>query len=180
MKQLFTGIACLFIFLSARAQKDPEFPKGWVMYLQEHHGIATNFTTSPDLFISGLRLSPQATIVPGLLRLGGTAGAIFNNKKFDGTFGPNAVVKLATMGAPGKGSILNVQLQAEYLWGTNHQKLIGGLLHIELIQLLVVGLSAHRDYGLNTWWFQGGIGYNLLHKKKKDGVFDPFDNIKKK
>jgi len=36
----------------------------------------------------------------------------------------------------------------------------------------VVGLSAHRDYALNQWWFQAGVGYNLLHKKMAS---DPLD-----
>jgi hypothetical protein len=167
MKQLFTSYACLMIFLSATAQKDPEFPKGCVMYLESQLGTTTRFNTSPDLFLSTLRLSPQVTLVPGYLRLGGTAAAVFNNKKADGTFGPNLVIKLATLNVKPLGSLLNVQLQLEHLWGTDKQKLLGGLLHVELGQLMVIGLSMHRDYGLNDWWFQGGIGYNLLRKKNK-------------
>ena len=107
MKQLLISFACSFIFLFAAAQQDPEFPKGWVMYLTEHHGATTNFTIAPDLFVSGLNLSPQVTVVPGHLRLGATADGIFSNKKFDGLFGPNIALKLATIGATGKGSILN-------------------------------------------------------------------------
>jgi hypothetical protein len=82
------------------------------------------------------------------------------------------VVKLASLNAKQLGSLLNVQLQLEHLWGTDKQKLLGGLLHAELGQLLVIGLGMHRDYGLNDWWFQGGIGFNLLHKKNK-GLQDP-------
>jgi hypothetical protein len=172
MKPFFTCFICSFILLTARAQKSPEFPKGWVLYLQELHGAVTNFTTSPDLFVSSLRLSPQVTVVPGHLRLGGSAAAVFNNKKLEGTFGPNLVVNLLSPNVKNLGTILNIQLQGEYLWGTiSNQRLIGGLLNIEIGQVAVIGLSMHRDYVLNDWWFQAGFGYNLLHKKK--GLQDP-------
>lgn len=167
MKRMFVCCACLILFFSAAAQTDTEFPKGWVMYLQSQLGTTTHSTSSPDLFLSSLRLSPQMTVVPGYLRLGATAAAVFNNKRADGTFGPNLVVKLASVNVQQLGSLLNLQLQLEHLWGTGKQKLLGGLLHAELGQLLIIGLSMHRDYGLNDWWFQGGIGYNLLRKKNK-------------
>jgi len=166
MKSLLTFIFFLPIVYVTNAQKDTEFPKGWVIYLQAQQGMVTRFTTSPDLFVGGLRLSPQATLVPGLLRVGASAGAVFNNKTMNGLFGANVAIKLATINVMNLGSLLNLQLQAEHLWGTNHQKLAGGLLHIEVGQLLVLGLSVHRDYAIGNWWFQSGLGVNLLHKKK--------------
>jgi hypothetical protein len=172
MKRFVCGLFCISLFFAAKAQKDPEFPKGWVMYLQAHDGTVTNFRSAPDLFVAGLSLSPQMTIVPGLLRIGGTAGAVFNNKKAAGIFGPDLVVKLASVQANSLGSILNLQLQLEHLWGTGQQRLLGGLLQSEIGQLFRLGFSIHRDYGQNSWWFQGGIGYNLLRKKKK-GIDDP-------
>jgi hypothetical protein len=175
MKQLLTCITCTIFFTAAVAQKDPEFPKGMVMYLESHHGIATNFHYSPDLFVGYLSLTPQVTVVPAHLRLGGTAGLLFNNKRFDGLFGPNLVLKLKTLDVKQMGSILNLQLKLEHLWGTNQQKLIGGGLNAELGQILLIGLSLHRDYGLNYWWFQGGLGFNLLHKKKGPPA-DPLSN----
>jgi len=165
MKQLLLCIACTCIFLGASAQKTPEFPKGWVLYLQEHHGVSTNFTAAPDLFVSSLRLSPQVTVVPGHLRLGATAAAAFTHKKADGLFGPHLVVNLLSPDVKKMGSVLNIQLQGEYLWGTRNQRLVGGLLNFEIGQILVAGLSMHRDYALNEWWFQAGVGYNLLRKK---------------
>jgi hypothetical protein len=174
MKQLLLCIACSLFLSTVFAQKDPEFPKGWVMYLESHHGIATNFQQSPDLFVGFLSITPQVTIVPSHLRLGGTAGLLFTNKRFDGLFGPNLVAKITTLNVKQMGSILNLQLKAEHLWGTNKQKLIGGGIYAELGQLLLIGLSMHRDYGLNYWWFQGGLGYNLLHKKKGPPV-DPLN-----
>jgi hypothetical protein len=172
MRQLLTALFCIGCFYSTLAQKDPEFPRGWVMYLEGNHGVATNFSSAPDLFVQGLRLAPQATVVPGHIRVGATVSGIFFNKKIDGCFGPNLVFKLASKQAKPMGSLLNIQLQLEHLWGTGDQRLLGGLLHIELGQFLVVGLTMHRDYGLNYWWFQTGLGYNLLRKKRK-GLEDP-------
>jgi hypothetical protein len=153
------------------AQTDPEFPKGAVFYIEGHHGVATNFHRSPDIFVSGLRANPQITIVPQHLRLGGTAELAFTNKTFYGLFGPTLNWKLKTLNVKPFGSILNLQLQAEHLWGTGKQQLVGGGLKAEVGQLFLLGFMAHRDYNLNYWWFQGGLGFNLI-KKKKDG--DPF------
>lgn len=175
MKKSLIGILSSIIFLSAYAQKDPEFPKGFVLYLHAQDGMVTNFTTAPDLFVAGLGLTPQVTVIPGYLRLGATASAVFNNKKLDGLFGPNIGIKLASLKASNLGSILNLQLQLDHLWGTTHQKLLGGALQSEIGQILKISFSAHRDYGMNDWWFQGGIGFNLLHKKRKK-LEDPMDN----
>ncbi len=175
MKRLLTCFIFSLVYINTIAQTDPEFPKGAVMYLESHHGIATNFHNSPDLFVGYLSITPQVTIVPAHLRLGATAGLLFNNKKFDGLFGPNLVLKLKTLDVKPMGSILNLQLKLEHLWGTNKQKLIGGGLSAEIGQIVLIGLSLHRDYGLNYWWFQGGLGYNLLHKKKTAPA-DPLSN----
>lgn len=176
MKQLLCCSLCCLLFAIGNAQKDTEFPKGAVMYLESHHGLATNFKHySPDLFVGYLSLTPQVTVVPQHLRLGATAGLLFNNKRFDGLFGANAVLKLKTLDVKPMGSLLNLQLKVEHLWGTNKQKLIGGGLNAEIGEIVLIGLSLHRDYGLNYWWFQGGLGFNLLHKKKGPPA-DPLSN----
>ncbi len=174
MKKLLLIIICSTFILYTSAQKDPEFPKGWVMYLESHHGIASNFHKTPDLFVGYLSITPQVTVVPSKLRLGTTVGLLFTNKKLDGLFGPNLVYKIKTLNVKQMGSILNLQVKAEHLWSTNHQKLIGGGINAELGQLLLIGLSMHRDYGLNYWWFEFGLGYNLL-RKKKGPPSDPFN-----
>lgn len=162
-------------FLSVRgiAQDDPEFPKGWVFYAEGHHGLSTNFKgSSPDIFVAGLRANPQVTIVPQHLRFGAAAELAFTNKTFYGVFGPTLNWKIKTLNVKSMGSILNLQVQAEHLWGTDKQKLIGGGLKAEVGQLILLGFMIHRDYNLNYWWFQGGLGINLV-KKKKDG--DPLN-----
>jgi hypothetical protein len=162
------ALTCL-LFTPGFAQDDPEFPKGYVFYVEGHHGLSTNFKgSSPDIFVSGLRANPQITVVTHLLRLGGAANLIFTNKTFYGVFGPTVNYKIKTLNVKSMGSILNLQLQAEHLWGTDKQRLIGGGLKAEAGQLILLGFMLHRDYNLNYWWFQGGLGINLK-KKKKDG-----------
>ncbi len=155
-----------FISLRGLAQDDPELPKGWVFYIEGHHGVSTNFHRSPDIFVSGLRIHPQVTVVPHHLRFGATAELAFTNKTFYGLFGPTLNWKIKTLNVKSFGSILNLQVQAEHLWGTGKQQLIGGGLKAEVGQLFQLGFMVHRDYNLNYWWFQGGLGINLIKKKK--------------
>lgn len=176
MKKLLILITALSFFQLLTAQQDPEFPKRkWVMYLEAHQGIATNFRNTPDIYVGGLRINPQFTAIAGKLRLGAVAGAVFTNKKTYGTFGPNLSLKLKSLQAKEFGSILNIQLQAEHLWGTGKQKLAGGGIKSEIGQLLMVSITGHRDYHLNYWWWQAGIGFNLL-RKKKGPPSDPLNN----
>jgi hypothetical protein len=176
MKKLLTTFATSIVFQILFAQQDPEFPKAkWVMYLEAHQGLATNFHRSPDIYVGGLRATPQFPIIAGKLRAGAVAGVAFTNKKTYGTFGPNLALKLKTLQVKEFGSILNIQLQAEHLWGTDKQKLAGGGIKAELGQLLMISITGHRDYHLNYWWWQGGIGFNLL-RKKKGPPSDPLDN----
>ena len=157
---------CL-IAINTLAQDDPEFPRGFVFYIEGHHGLSTNFKgASPDIFVSGLRANPQITLVPQHLRFGAAAELLFTNKIFSGIFGPTLNYKIKTLNVKSFGSILNLQVQAEHLWGTDEQKLIGAGLKAEVGQLALLGFMIHRDYHLNYWWFQGGLGINLKKKKK--------------
>ena len=76
------------------AQTDTEFPKGFIMYAKLHNGMTTNFTLIPDLYVGGLQLAPQYTVVPHLLRAGIIAGGFYGNKKIQGKFGPSLSFKL--------------------------------------------------------------------------------------
>jgi hypothetical protein len=162
---LFLGTCFLSQFINAQA--DPEFPKGWVFYVETEQGMATTFHSSPDTYIFSLGASPAVTIIPGRLRLGATADLLYTNKDFSAVFGPALAVKLKTIHLGRLGSLLNLQMRLEQLWGTDKQKLFGGGPLIEVGQLLSFSLTAHRDYYLNYWWFRTGIGFNLFHKKRK-------------
>ncbi len=166
----------LFAFLSGGmllAQNDPEFPKGAVMYLSAQQGKSTSFNSSPELWVGGISLSPQFTLLPQHLRAGAVAEWAYTKKQGSALFGPLLALKIKTVKKEPFGSILNIQLQADHLWGTRHQRMIGGGLTIEAIQLFCFNITAHRDYSLNQWWFRGGVGIDILHKRKS-GSTDPF------
>ena len=50
--------------------QDPEFPKNeFIMQLRLHNGMVTDFHSAPDLYVGGLQLVPQWTVVENLLRI---------------------------------------------------------------------------------------------------------------
>ena len=158
-----------------KAQTDPEFPKGTVIYLSVQQGKSTSFDLSPDLWVGGIAFSPQYTVVPKHLRIGAVAEYVYTDKHSSGLFGPRLALKLKTIRTEPLGSLLNFQLQTDLLWGTRKQRLVGGGFAVEIFQLLTFNLTTHRDYVFSRWWFRAGIGVNLLHKRKS-GSTDPLSD----
>ncbi|TDH28981.1 hypothetical protein EXU57_02590 [Segetibacter sp. 3557_3] len=154
------------------AQNDPEFPKGFIMHLKLHDGLSGKFDSSPELFIGGIQAVPQVTVVENLLRAGLVADGFYTNKKLDGAFGPTISVKLKTLGAGIFGSAGNLQLSVDHLWGLSHQRLAGLGFAADLGNLIMLGVSAHRDYHFDNWWIQSQLGIRISKKKK---ITEPFN-----
>jgi hypothetical protein len=171
MKLKLVSLLVLFT-ATASAQTDTEFPKGFIMYLKLNNGLVTQFNSSPDLYTGGLHLLPEFTVAEHLLRVGANLGAFYTDKKVQGFAGPLLSLKLKTIKAKEFGSLGNINLTVEHLWGTGEQRLLGAGINIDLLNKLVISLSAHRDYNLNTWWFQNGIAFRISKKKK---VEEPFN-----
>jgi hypothetical protein len=148
--------------------QDAEFPKGeFIMHMRLHNGMVTNFKgTAPDVYVGGLQIIPQYTLVPNKLRGGIIAGAFFANKKFNALVGPTLSFKIKTLNAGIFGSGGNVHLSAEHLWGTQKQRLFGGGIHLDLGNKLIISFMLHRDYKLNNWWLQNGIAFRLSKVKQ--------------
>lgn len=160
---------CPFLLLLASQlqAQDTQFPRGWEIPLKLTNGMVTNFhRNAPDRYAGALGLSPQYAVVPHQLRLGVVAMAAYTDKKLIGLFGPSAAWKLKSLETKLFG-IGNIHLQAEHLWGTKKQHLIGGGPYIELGHTLLIGITAHRDYKLNSWWFQSAVAIHL-NKRKTD------------
>jgi hypothetical protein len=167
MKGVIATLLSFILALSVRAQNDPEFPKGWVLYLEAQQGMSTDFHATADTYVGGLGLSPAITLIPQHLRLGTTADLLYTNKKILAVFGPRVAWKLKTFNLNPLGSIMNLHLRLEQLWGTEKQSVFGGGPVVEAGQLFTLSLTAHRDYRLNYWWFRTGLGFNLLYQKRK-------------
>ena len=177
MKSKGTLLLMLAIFagvLSNRcdAQNDPEFPRGFVMHAKLHNGLITNFHQGVDLYTGGLQVIPQFGVIPQKLRAGFIVGGFYANKRLDAQFGPTISVKLKTFNAGPFGSAANLHLTADHLWGTDKQKLAGGGIHVDLLNKLVLGLTAHRDYEHNTWWLQTALGIRISKVKKTKEPFN--------
>lgn len=174
LRNYITRFGLTVLFMSSlcyvHAQTDTEFPKGFIMYAKLHNGMVTNFTSHPDLYVGGLQLAPQVTVVPHLLRAGAIVGGFYTGKKIQGEFGPSLSLKIKTFRAKLQGaqvgSLANLNLLLDHLWGTGGQRLLGGGILLDAGNILTFGITAHRDYGLNTWWFQSQIGIRISKKHK--------------
>lgn len=171
-------LTCLSLSaLLCAAQRDPEFPAGTVLYVSARQGINTSFDVTPDFYVGGLGMTPQITLVPGHLRGGVTGELMYTDKAVRALAGPRVSIKLKTFSAGPLGSLFNLQLQLEHLWGTKKERLAGGALALEFFQLLEFQVAAHRDYHLERWWFRAGWGWNLLQKRKRSPTgTDPMSN----
>ena len=156
------------ICLQGKAQQPPlEFEKGSVLNLELLQGFS-KAKKLPELYLADLRLSPQWTLVPGLLRAGVVGGLLYNNTKLAAFAGPNAAINIKTIKTkPGSlnGSLANMQLLLEHLWGTEKQRLLGGGIRTEVGKMLLLSLLTHRDYNLNYWNVEFGVGINFIRKK---------------
>ena len=155
------------------AQVDPEFPKEFIMHLKLHNGMSTNFkSTAPDLYIGGLQLVPQYTIIAKHLRVGIIVDGFYTGKKIQGAFGPTVSLKLKTLAAKPFGSAGNINLSLDHLWGTEKQHLFGGAINADIGNIIVLGISLHRDYNLNNWWLQQSVGFRISKVKKIQEEFN--------
>lgn len=152
--------------------QDTEFPKGFIMHAKLHNGLITNFHRGVDLYTGGLQVIPQIGIIEHRLRAGIIAGGFYANKRWDAQFGPTISVKLKSFNAGPFGGAANLHLTADHIWGTDKQKLAGGGIHVDLLNKLVLGLTAHRDYEYNTWWLQTALGIRISKIKKTREPFN--------
>lgn len=179
-KRCFQVKKFFFTFLFAgsvvfcHAQTDTEFPKGFIMYAKLHSGMITDFTSNPDLYVAGLQLAPQVTVVPHLLRAGAIIGAFYANKKIQGEFGPSLSFKIksfhASLQGTPVGSLANINLIIDHLWGTGHQRLLGGGIILDAGNLVTFGVTAHRDYMMNDWWFQSEVAIRISKTHKNPPI----------
>jgi hypothetical protein len=171
MKKIFT-LLLLGICYQGYCQQPPmEFDKGMVLNLELLQGF-TKAKSMPELYLADLRLSPQWTIAPGVLRAGVTGGVLYNSSNLSAFGGPNLALNLKTVKAGEMGSLLNVQFVVEHLWGSDKQRLLGGGFRTEIGKKLLLSVLTHRDYNLNYWNAEFGVGINFLRKKVSSTVID--------
>lgn len=168
MKLLTTLIFFCIFSVTTEAQTDNEFPKEFIMHLKLHNGMVTNFGNAPDVYVGGLQIIPQYTFVKNLVRGGLVADAYYTGKKMQAAFGPTVSIKLKSLHIKPFGDAGNLHINLDHLWGTNKERLFGGGINADLLNRVVIGFSAHRDYGHNTWWFQNSVSVRISKVKKPD------------
>ena len=165
MRSFLVILACACSY-SVIAQKDVEFPKEFIMHARLHNGMVTNFSRAADQYIGGLQLVPQYTLVVNKIRGGLVADAYYTGKKMSAAFGPTISFKLKSFTAGLFGSAGNIHIDIDHLWGTNKERAFGGGINADVANRIVLGLSAHRDYHLNTWWFQNTVAIRISKTRK--------------
>jgi hypothetical protein len=166
----YTFLLC-FICSCSAIFGQTEFPKEFIAHIRLHSGMITYPDNAPELFVGGLQLIPQVTLVPYKLRGGVVAGAFYSYNSINGMFGPTISYKITEFKGGHFGSLGNLHINLDHLWGTDKQHLAGGGINLDLLNKLVVSLSAHRDYKLSNWWIQSGIAFRISKVKQPKETF---------
>ncbi len=148
------------------AQNDTEFPKEFIVHLKLHNGMVSQLNSAPNLYVGGIQFVPQYTIVKNKIRAGVIADVYYTANHLQAAVGPTISFKLKSFNLKSFGSGGNLHINLDHLWGTNQERLFGAGINADLLNKIVIGFSAHRDYHLNTWWFQNSIGIRISKLKK--------------
>ena len=105
------------------------------------------------------------------LRGGVIFGGFYSYSEINGLIGPTLSLKLTELQGGHFGSLGNLHLNVDHLWGTDKQRLAGAGINLDLLNKLVVSLTAHRDYKWDQWWIQTGIAFRISKVKKPKETF---------
>jgi hypothetical protein len=150
-----------------------EIPRGFVMPVELSQGFRVPEGATNQLYLAALRIEPMYAFLGNNMRGGVAASAEYTNPQLDWFIGPRLSYRLiSNMGAVG--SLYNVQVCTEALWGTRDHKLWGLGLVVEGDPIIFSVRGSH-EYEFKEFWFEASIGVNLdvfLRKKNED----PFNN----
>ena len=167
IKTFMLSVLC-FISIMATAQQT-EFPKEFIAHVRLHSGMITS--PGADLFVGGLQIVPEYTLIEHNLRGGVVVGGFYSYSEINGLFGPTLSLKLTEFKGGHFGSLGNLHLNFDHLWGTDKQRLAGAGINLDLLNKLVVSLTAHRDYKWDQWWVQTGIAFRITKVKTPKETF---------
>lgn len=167
IKTFMLSVLC-FISIITTAQQT-EFPKEFIAHVRLHSGMITS--PGADLFVGGLQIVPEYTLIEHKLRGGVIVGGFYSYSEINGLFGPTLSLKLTEFKGGHFGSLGNLHLNFDHLWGTDKQRLAGAGINLDLLNKLVVSLTAHRDYKWDQWWIQTGIAFRITKVKTPKETF---------
>ena len=167
IKTFMLSVLC-FISIITTAQQT-EFPKEFIAHVRLHSGMI--ISPGADLFVGGLQIVPEYTLIEHKLRGGVVVGGFYSYSEINGLFGPTLSLKLTEFKGGHFGSLGNLHLNFDHLWGTDKQRLAGAGINLDLLNKLVVSLTAHRDYKWDQWWIQTGIAFRITKVKTPKETF---------
>jgi len=77
--------------------------------------MTTNSGSIPDIFVGGLQIVPQVTLVEHKLRGGIVIGGFYSYKEINGLFGPTVSWKITEFKGGSFGSLGNIHLNFDHL-----------------------------------------------------------------
>jgi hypothetical protein len=166
MPRIIPLLFCLYLCRVGYAQ---EFPKDFSMPVELGQGF-NQPTGNHPLYLLTLQVVPQATLVPGRLRLGAVLGSYYPATRVGLLAGPRLTLKLLEGPAFLSASSFNLHLIGEFLWATaptpdTGRQLLGGGIGVGSSDLVTLALKLHRDLKQPATFFQVSIGYNLCKPK---------------
>ncbi len=170
-RRLALGLTFALIGLSGVGEGiSQEIGRGFVLPVTFGQGFRSSSNMDAELYLATVRTQPSITLPGNKVRLGLTGLGTYANPGVDVVLGPAAALRLYTKNTD-FGTLFNVQLTAEALWGTSATKLWSGGFLVELNPVLF-SFRFFREYEHRENWLEAGIGVNLdtfFHRHDDDG-----------
>lgn len=148
-----------------------EFPREWAGYLRLQSGLISQTRPAAALFTGGVQGIVLYGFWPHRMRGGLVAGGYYAAGNVDGMLGPTVSVLVKDLGPKYFGSVGNIHVSGEYLFTTTKTRLLGGGVHLDLLNRLMLGLTAHRDWDQRQWWVQTAIAFRLTNPRLTKETF---------
>lgn len=167
MLRTYTMLLLTLLVSTAAAQEESatEFPREWAGYIRLQSGLISQTRPAAALFTGGVQGLALYSFWPHRMRGGLVAGGYYAAGDIDALAGPTVSVLLKQLGPKYFGSVGNIHISAEYLFTTTNNQLLGGGVHLDLLNRLMLGLTAHRDWDRRQWWVQSAIAFRFTRPR---------------
>src|SRR5687768_14954709 len=119
IKTFMLSVLCFSSLITAAQQT--EFPKEFIAHVRLQSGMVTS--PGADLFVGGIQIVPEYTLIEHKLRGGVVVGGFYSYSEINGLFGPTLSLKLTEFKGGHFGSLGNLHVNFDHLWGTDKQRL---------------------------------------------------------
>jgi hypothetical protein len=167
------GVLSIVLSLFLTKVYTQEIPRGFVLPVEVTQGFRSVPGMNNQFYIAALRIQPMHAVLDNNVRIGLTASLDYSNPTVDLLAGPRLSYRIMN-NMTLLGSIFNLQICGESLWGTREHKLwgLGGVLEGGPV---IITIRGNHEYEFKEFWFEASVGLNIdTFFKKKDE--DPLHN----